>query len=124
MRFALEFHDSEIRDVVASARHDAVRFAAACVRDPQGNRGWLTGVTLALADATLAGDPALAFGRLSEGRLRQDGRDVVRPALPGTLAGALAADAAVRQRHAADRAAGARSPRACRTTPFHRGSSC
>ncbi|MFL6697700.1 MAG: hypothetical protein ACJ8GJ_11075 [Vitreoscilla sp.] len=89
MRFALEFHDSEIRDVLATTAALRVRFAAACVRDPHGNRGWLTGVTLALADATLAGDPAHALGRLSEGRLRQDGRDVVRPALPGTLTGAL-----------------------------------
>ena len=89
MRFALEFHDSEIRDVVADAAAVRVRFAAACVRDIHGGRGWLTGVTLALADATLAGDATHAFGRLSEGRLRQDGRDVVRPALPDTLAGAL-----------------------------------
>ena len=89
MRFALEFHDSEIRDVATNAGGVSVRFAAACVRDPLGNRGWLTGVTLDFADATLAGDAAHAFGRLGEGRLRQDGQDVIRPVLADTLAGAL-----------------------------------
>ena len=89
MSFALEFADSEVRDVVADGATVRVRLAAACVRDASGSRGWLPGVVLALAGATLAGDPAPAFGRLAEGRLRQDGRDVARPALPGMLAGDL-----------------------------------
>ena len=89
MRFALEFHDSEVRDVAADGGAVRVRFAAASVRDAAGGRGWLPGVTLALADATLAGDPSHAFGKLAEGRLHLDGRDIARPALPATLSGRI-----------------------------------
>ena len=89
MSFALEFHDSEIRDVVADGGEVRVRFAAASVRNANGERGWLTSVTLALSDATLAGDTAHAFGKLAEGRLRQDGRDIGQPALPDTLSGQI-----------------------------------
>ena len=66
-----------------------VRFAAASVRNSNGERGWLPCVTLALSDAILAGDTAHAFGRLAEGRVRHDGRDIVRPALPDTLSGRI-----------------------------------
>ena len=89
MSFALEFPDSEVSDVVADGATVRVRLAAACVHDAGGHRGWLPGVTLALADATLAGDPAHAFGRLAVGRLRHDGRDIARPTLPGMLSGDL-----------------------------------
>jgi hypothetical protein len=88
MTFTLEFADSEVRDVVADGATVRVRLAAACVRDANGHRGWLPGVALALADATLAGDPTQAFGRLAEGRLLHDG-DITRPAVPSTLSGEL-----------------------------------
>ena len=87
--FTLEFHDSEVRDVVADGGEMCVRFAAASVRASNGERGWLTSVTLALSDATLAGDTVLAFGKLIEGRLRRDGCDIGRPAVPVTLAGRI-----------------------------------
>ena len=90
MRFALEFHDSEVRDVTLEDGVARVRFAAASVRTVDGARGWLPGVVLALSEATVAGDDTpLAFGRLAEGRLRHDDRDIPRPALPDTLAGHL-----------------------------------
>ncbi len=90
MAFTLEWPDSEVRDVTTDGGAVRVRLAAASVRDAQGRRAWLAGVTLSLADATLAGDQAHAFGRLAEGRLRLDGRDIPRPSLPDTLAGDLA----------------------------------
>ena len=89
MRFALEFHDSEVRDVVADAGSVRLRLSAAAVRNEVGERGWLTGVVLTLADAVLDGDAAHAFGKLVEGRLRHDGRDLARPALPGMLCGRI-----------------------------------
>lgn len=89
MSFALQFADSEVRDVVAGGAGVRVRLAAACAWDANGNRGWLPGVALALTDATLAGDPTHAFGRLADGSLRHDGRRIARPALPATLAGEL-----------------------------------
>ena len=89
MRFVLEFHDSEVRDVVADAGTVRLRLSAAAVRSETGERGWLPGVVLTLADATLHGDATHAFGKLVEGRLCHDGRDLARPALPGTLAGRI-----------------------------------
>ena len=89
MRFAFEFHDSEVRDVVTDGDAVHVRFAAASVRDDQGRRGWLTSVQLTLTGATLSGDARHAFGKLVEGRLERDGQPVEPLALPATLAGAL-----------------------------------
>jgi len=89
MNFALDFHDSEVRDVTVDSSTVRVRFAAASVRAPDGERGWLPEVSLTLSDATLEGDTAHAFGKLSEGRLRHDGQAIARLALPGTLAGDL-----------------------------------
>ena len=89
MSFALEFPDSEVRDVVADAAGVRVRFSAASVRNAQGGHGWLTAVVLTLADATLAGDATHAFGKIAEGRLRHDGTALPRLALPATLAGEL-----------------------------------
>jgi len=66
-----------------------MRLSAASVRDADGHRGWLPGVALVLADARLAGSPAHTFGRLAEGRLRQDGCDISRPLLPDALTGEL-----------------------------------
>ena len=89
MRFAFEFHDSEVRDVVVDGDAVHVRFAAASVRDDQGRRGWLPSVRLTLTDATLQGDARHAFGKLVEGRLDLDGQPVKPLALPATLAGDL-----------------------------------
>ena len=89
MSFALEFHDSEVRDVVTDGAEVRVRFAAASARDANGERGWLTSVTLALSDATLPGDTAHAFGKLVEGHLRRDGRDIGCPAIPLALSGQI-----------------------------------
>ena len=92
MPHVLAFHDSELRDVVVDAGTVRLRFAAASVVAADGERGWLPGVVLTLTGATLDGDAALAFGKLTEGRLRVDGQAVARPAVPGTLAGAIALD--------------------------------
>jgi hypothetical protein len=89
MSFTLEFHDSEVRDVVADGGGVRVRFSAASVRGADGLRGWLTSVVLTLADAPLAGGTPGAFGKITEGRLRQEGVAVTRLPLPARLAGAL-----------------------------------
>jgi hypothetical protein len=89
MSFALEFPDSEVRDVVADGGALCVRFSAAAVRRADGDRGWLTSATLTLAAATLAGDAPHAFGKITEGRLRRDGAPVAPLPLPATLAGDL-----------------------------------
>lgn len=89
MSFALEFPDSEVRDVVADDGFVRLRFSAASVRNAAGERGWLTSTVLALADAALAGDAPHAFGKIIEGRLRQDGAAVTRMPLPAKLAGNL-----------------------------------
>jgi len=46
-------------------------------------------VVLSLARATLVGDSAHAIGKVADGAVRQDGRNLSRLALPGTLAGEL-----------------------------------
>jgi hypothetical protein len=89
MSFTLEFHDSEVRDVVADSDAVRIRFSAASVRSPEGKRGWLPSVVLSLAQATLVGDFTQAFGKLADGAVHQDGRNAPRLALPGALAGAV-----------------------------------
>lgn len=87
MPFALGFHDSELRDVVADAGTVRLRFAAASATDDDGERGWLSGVVLTLSDAILEGDAAQAVGKMTEGHVRLDGRIVARLALPATFVG-------------------------------------
>jgi len=89
MGFVLEFGDSEVRDVVADVDVLRVRFAAASVRDADGERGWLASVVLTLASGAFTGDLTHAIGRIAEARVRNAGRDVLRLALPSTLAGDL-----------------------------------
>jgi hypothetical protein len=89
MSFALEFHDSEVRDVVADGDRVRIRFSAAAVRGAAGERGWLPSVVLSLAQATLVGDATQAFGKVADGALRQDSHNAPRLALPGTLPGAI-----------------------------------
>ncbi len=89
MSFALEFPDSEIRDVVVDDAAVRLRFSAAAVRNEAGERGWLTSVQLELSGATLHGDTTHAFGRITAGRLRHGERGVARLAVPGALAGDL-----------------------------------
>jgi len=89
MSHVLEFQDSEVLDVVADGATVRLRLSAAAVVDDSGQRGWLGPVRLELDGATLQGDPTHAFGKVAEGRLRHDGRDLARLALPGTLVGAV-----------------------------------
>jgi hypothetical protein len=89
MQFALELEGSEVRDVAADGDVLHIRLAAASVRDADGERGWLPGVTLRLASATSTGDAPHAFGRLADGELRLDGRRIAPLRLPGELSGAL-----------------------------------
>ena len=89
MSFALEFHDSEVRDVVADGDVVRVRFSAASVRDADGGRGWLASVRLEFSGATLHGDTRHAFGKVTQGHLSHDDRDVALPAVPATWAGDL-----------------------------------
>ena len=89
MSFTLEFHDSEVRDVVADGDAVRIRFSAALVHGADRERGWLPSVVLTLAPATLVGDTAHAVGKIGDGGVRQDGCMLSRLALPGTLAGEL-----------------------------------
>ncbi len=89
MSFALEFHDSEVRDVVADDGGVRVRFSAASVRGADGLRGWLTSVALTLTGTLPAGGTPDAFGKITEGHLRQDGVAVTRLPVPARLAGEL-----------------------------------
>ena len=92
MPFTLDFHDSEILDVLAEGAGLRVRFAAASVRDAEGRHGWIPTVQLVLAGATAAQDVRHAFGKVTEGRLRHDGQDVGRLELPIALDGAIELD--------------------------------
>ena len=87
MDFTLDLPDSELRDVVVDGAEVCIRLSAAAVSDDAGGRGWLASVQLRLSGATLHGDTTHAFGRIAEGRLRQDDRGVARLAVPGTLTG-------------------------------------
>jgi hypothetical protein len=89
MSFALEFDDSEVRDVVANGGAVRLRFSAAAGRNEAGERGWLTSVQLEFSAATLNGDATHAFGRIAQGRLRHGRHGVAPLAVPGSLAGAL-----------------------------------
>ena len=89
MHFALESHDSELRDVVADGSVVRLRFAAAAVSDDAGDRGWLASVQLELRGAALHGDATHAFGKITQGALRQSTRAVAPLQVPGTLAGEL-----------------------------------
>jgi hypothetical protein len=89
MSFALEFHDSEVRDVVADGAAVRLRFSAASVRGAARERGWLQSVTLTMTPASLSGDTAHAFGKITEGTLHQGGAPVARLEIPATLAGEL-----------------------------------
>ena len=87
MSFALEFPDSEIRDLVVDGGAVRLRLSAAAVRDDAGERGWLTSVQLEFTGAAVHGDTTHAFGRIAEGRLRHGDHGVARLAVPGTLTG-------------------------------------
>jgi hypothetical protein len=88
MPHALDWSGSELRDIAVDGATVRLRLAAAEVRTADGERGWLAGVSVTLAHATLDGDAATAFGRIAEGRLRVDGRD--RPAgIPQAVAGTI-----------------------------------
>ena len=89
MSFALEFPDSEVRDVVADGGVVRLRLSAAAVCNDAGERGWLTSVQLAFTGAVVHGDTTHAFGRVAEGRLRRDDRGVERLAVPGASTGDL-----------------------------------
>ena len=69
MPFALAFHDSELRDVVAHGGTVRLRFSAASVTAVDGERGWLPGAVLTLSEATIDGDAAHAFGKVTDGQL-------------------------------------------------------
>lgn len=90
MSFALEFSDSEILDIVAEPAGLRVRLAAAAVRDAGARRGWIPSVQLTLADATVTGDLRHAFGKITDGQLRHDSKEVALLALPCMLSGRLA----------------------------------
>jgi hypothetical protein len=88
MRYTLEFADSELRDVAREGALVRLRLAAASARDEAGERGWLTGVTLAMRAAAVHGDTAHAFGRIAEAGLQHEQRLLRRLDVPGTLAAA------------------------------------
>ena len=84
MRFPLEFPDSELRDVVADGGVVRLRLAAATVRDDGGERGWLASVQLEFSNAALQGDATHAFGKITQGTLRQGIRAIAPLQVPGT----------------------------------------
>ena len=88
MPYTLELPDSELRDVAREGALVRVRLSAAAARNDAGERGWLTSVTLQIAQATLAGDATHAFGKIIEGALRHGG-DVVALTPPDALQGAI-----------------------------------
>jgi len=85
MPFDLTWPGSELRDLVVDGQSVRLRLSAAAV---QG--GWLSGVTLTFAEASLHGDAAQAFGRVAEGAMREGTRDLPRLPMPGTLSGDVA----------------------------------
>ena len=87
MRFALEFRDSELRDVVREGTLVRLRLAASAVRNEAGERGWLASVTLEMTAATLHGDVSHAFGKIARASLRQDTRGLRSLDVPGRLTG-------------------------------------
>ena len=89
MSFALEFPDSEIRDLVVDGGAVRLRLSAAAVRDDAGERGWLTSVQLEFTGAAVHGDTTHAFGKIAEGRLRHGDHGVARLAVPGMSSGDL-----------------------------------
>jgi hypothetical protein len=86
MRYTLEFADSELRDVTHEGDLVHLHLAAASVRDEAGERGWLTGVTLAMHAAALRGDTAHSFGKIAQASLQHDQRPLRCMDVPGTLA--------------------------------------
>ncbi len=89
MPYAVEFPASELRDVTLDDTHARLRLSAAAARDDAGERGWLTGVTLAIGAATLQGDTAHAFGKIVEATLRQGDDHLRRFDIPATLGGQI-----------------------------------
>ncbi len=87
MRFVLEFPDSELLDVVREGALVRLRLAASAVRNEAGERGWLTSVRLEMTGATLHGDAAHAFGRITQAGLRHGTRSLRSLDVPGRLAG-------------------------------------
>lgn len=85
MPYALEFPDSELRDMARDGALLRVRLSAAAARNEAGERGWLSAVTLTISAATLHGDATHAFGRIVEGTLD----DGARLTVPGSLAGSI-----------------------------------
>jgi hypothetical protein len=92
MPYVLAFHDSELRDVTADAGTVRLRLSAASVSAADGERGWLTGVSLVMSSAVLRGETDHLFGRIAEGGLQHDSRLLRRMDLPGTLAAARAGE--------------------------------
>ena len=88
MRFALEFPDSELRDVVREGALVRLRLAAGAVRNEAGERGWLTGVTLEMTAATFHGDTSHTFGRIAEVDLQDGPRLLGGMEVPGALTAA------------------------------------
>jgi len=86
MPYTLAWPGSELRDLTLDGDGARLRLSAASV---QG--GWLSNVTLVLADATVQGEASQAFGRIAAGRLRVDGRDLALQ-LPQQATGAIELD--------------------------------
>jgi hypothetical protein len=90
MSLTLEFHDSEILDVMSNGDTLEVRFSAASARRDGQERGWLRDVALTLSQAEITGDLGHAFGKVAQGWVRHDGQSVGTLALPVALSGELA----------------------------------
>lgn len=98
MDAALEFHDSEVARVHAEGTTLRIAFSAAHVRRSAGTpgtpgtpgtdagRGYLQGVSIALAQAIWTGDLGSCAGRISYAHVRVAGIDVGLLPIPGALA--------------------------------------
>ncbi|MBB5193243.1 hypothetical protein HNQ50_003997 [Silvimonas terrae] len=92
---ALEFHDSEVRDVEASTNTVTVNFAAAYVHRSEGRpaidagSGYMQSVQLVFADAQYSGPINECIGLLSDGLLKINGETSTTMPIPLSVSGSI-----------------------------------
>ena len=98
MAMAFEFPDSEVGSVTAAGDRLGVKFSAAHVHltGTHAAEGYASAIELVFHGARWDGDPALCFGALSDGRLRDQGIALPRIPLPYRSAGRVNAELSFR----------------------------
>lgn len=87
MAYAIDFPDSELRDVAQEGALVRLRLSAAAARNDAGERGWLSSVTLEISHASLQSNSPHRFGKIREAWLGQGGQRISQLQVPGTLTG-------------------------------------